>query len=81
MSPLHQRHIHIAQLRALYEQSELDKQGVEVSHRDTGVDFGLVGVQDATAGVTKILTISTLSKRVITITGTKVRSRIPNHKD
>lgn len=37
--------------RAAYEEAEKDKNGIEVSHADDGVDFNVVEVVDATAGV------------------------------
>ena len=73
----HRRHQELASLRAAYELAESDKQGVSVSHFDTGVDFGAIDVDQATAGTQ--LEVSLSSDAHMTLVRTWVRARIPNH--
>ncbi|KAI1789433.1 P-loop containing nucleoside triphosphate hydrolase protein [Ganoderma leucocontextum] len=73
----HRKHQELASLRAAYELAESDKQGVSVSHLDTGIDFGAVGLDEATAGARQEVCLS--SEKHVTLVRTWVRARIPNH--
>ncbi|KAH9930512.1 uncharacterized protein BXZ73DRAFT_101882 [Epithele typhae] len=76
----HRKHLRLAALRAAYEQAEQDKQGIVVSHADaSGIDFGLVPLDQATAGVDASVDVSTEVYKEISLVGTEVKSRIPNH--
>ena len=75
----HKQHQQLAILREAYEQAELDKQSVSVSHSGGGVDFGVVSFGKACEGVRVEVTLSTKSSHAINVVQTKVRSRIPNH--
>lgn len=76
----HKKQQHLAILRASYEHSEVNKRDVTISHADTGVDLGVVSLEQATEGVRVDVTVSTQSPEgSISIVRTEVRSRIPNH--
>ena len=73
----HRRHQELATLRAAYELAESDKQGVTVSHLDTGIDFGAIGVDQASAGARLKICLS--SDKHVTLVRASVRARVPNH--
>ncbi|KAI0747145.1 P-loop containing nucleoside triphosphate hydrolase protein [Daedaleopsis nitida] len=75
----HRKHQRLATLRAAYEQSEVNKHGVSVSHAETGVDFGVISLAQASEGTVVELTVSTQSPQTTSIVKTEVRSRISNH--
>ena len=76
----HRKHLELASLRAAYEQTEFDNQGVAVSHaQPAGVDFGHVTLERAASGIDVEVTVSTDQSEPVSVIDTQVRSRVPNH--
>ncbi|TBU29435.1 P-loop containing nucleoside triphosphate hydrolase protein [Dichomitus squalens] len=74
----HRKHQQLAALRAAYEIAESDKQGVSVSHAETGVDFGVVNLEQAGAGESRVQ-LSVSSLKLVTLIHVRVRARVRSH--
>ncbi|KAI0646633.1 P-loop containing nucleoside triphosphate hydrolase protein [Trametes meyenii] len=77
----HKRHQRHAALRAAFERAESDKQGVDVSHSDAGVDFGVVSLAASKKGlcIDVSVQVANLSDRDVVLLGASITTRRKSH--
>ena len=73
--PSHKRREQFVAYKSAFDEASKDKHGVTISHGDSGIDFGIVELQDAEGGVRVELKIQMTSPSTrIKITGLKLAS-------
>ncbi|KAH9835366.1 P-loop containing nucleoside triphosphate hydrolase protein [Rhodofomes roseus] len=74
----HGRKSLVASYEAAFEEAGKNKHGIDVSHEDDGLDFGIVDVEDALQGATMTLTVrNTVPTSRVSLVDAKFSSQSP----